>query len=122
MYRIILALMGFAPADDLRFQIGTEIIHLDIMSFTYIMCVNKKKGAKMKLATVGEIQKNFARVLRRLKGGEDITVTKRGVPVALILPVGPRKDIEWPDFYEESQDYRKKPVSDIVIDGRKDRI
>ncbi|OGL43375.1 MAG: hypothetical protein A2161_08000 [Candidatus Schekmanbacteria bacterium RBG_13_48_7] len=76
----------------------------------------------MKIATVGEIQKNFANVLRRLKSGEDITVTKRGVPVAKILPVGPRKDIDWPDFYEESVDYKKKPVSDVVIEDRMDRI
>jgi len=76
----------------------------------------------MKTATVGEIQKNFAGVLRRLKSGEEITVTKRGVPVATISPVGPRRNIDWPDFYENSIGYQKNPVSDVVIEDRRDRI
>ena len=76
----------------------------------------------MKTATVGEIQKNFARVLRRLKSGEKITVTKRGVPVAVIAPFGPRKNIDWPDFYKESYLCKKKPMSDIVIEDRLDKM
>ncbi len=45
----------------------------------------------MKTATVGEIQKNFARVLREIKAGEEIIVTNRGEPVARITAIGPKK-------------------------------
>ncbi len=44
----------------------------------------------MKTATVGEIQKNFARVLRDIRAGEEITVTRRGKPVAKISALGPK--------------------------------
>ena len=52
----------------------------------------------MKTVTVGEIQKNFARILKEIKAGEEIAVTKRGVPVAKITSLGPKKEIDWSDF------------------------
>ncbi len=55
----------------------------------------------METATVGEIQKNFAEVLRKIKSGEEIIVTKRGAPVAKITALGAKRDIDWPDFFEE---------------------
>ena len=58
----------------------------------------------MKTATVGEIQKNFAGVLREIKAGEEIIVTSRGEPVARITAVGPKKDIDWPDAFARSLD------------------
>ena len=45
----------------------------------------------MKTATVGEIQKNFSRILKEIKTGEEIAVTKRGIPVAKITALGPKK-------------------------------
>jgi prevent-host-death family protein len=42
----------------------------------------------METATVGEIQKNFAEVLRKIKSGQEIIVTKRGRPVAKITALG----------------------------------
>ena len=76
----------------------------------------------MKTATVGEIQKNFSRILKEIKAGEEIAVTRRGKPVAKITSLGPKKEIEWPDFYSESVKLRGKPVSDIVIEDREDRL
>ena len=76
----------------------------------------------MKTATVGEIQKNFAAVLRNIDNGEEITVTKRGKPVARIISLGPKNKIEWPDFYNETVELKGKPVSEIVIEGREDRF
>lgn len=76
----------------------------------------------MKTATVGEIQKNFAKVLKEVKAGEEIIVTKRGRPVAKITAMGPQKDIDWPDFYEEAVEIEGKPVSEIVSEGRDDRF
>ena len=76
----------------------------------------------MKNASVGEIQKNFAQVLRDIKAGEEITVTKRGKPVAKIMALGPQEEIEWPDFYADAIKLKGKPVSSIVLESRKDRL
>ena len=75
----------------------------------------------MKTATVGEIQKNFAKVLREIKAGEEIIVTKRGNPVARISAVAPARNIDWPDFYEEAVEIGGKPLSQIVVEDREDR-
>jgi prevent-host-death family protein len=76
----------------------------------------------MKTATVGEIQKNFAEVLKEIKAGEEIIVTKRGEPVAKIMAMGPKRNIDWPDFFEESIEIKGKPVSQIVAEEREDRF
>ncbi len=76
----------------------------------------------MKTATVGEVQKNFSGVLRSIKAGEEITVTKRGKPVAKIMALGPRSKIEWPDFFNEAVELKGKSLSDIVIEEREERF
>ncbi len=76
----------------------------------------------MKTATVGEIQRNFAQVLRDIKAGEEITITKRGKPVARITALGPKAEIDWPDFHNEAISLKGKSMSDIVIEGREERF
>jgi len=76
----------------------------------------------METATVGEIQKNFAKVLRGINNGKEITITKRGRPVAKIVSLGPKDKVEWPDFYSEAISLKGKPVSEIVIKDREDRF
>lgn len=76
----------------------------------------------MKTATVGEIQKNFAKVLNSINNGEEITITKRGKPVAKIVSFGPKDEIDWPDFHAEAIELRGKRIGDIVIEGRDDRF
>ena len=76
----------------------------------------------MKTATVGEIQKNFSKILKQIKSGEEIAVTRRGKPVAKITAIGPKEEIEWPDFYGEAIELEGKPVGEIVVEGRKDRF
>ncbi len=76
----------------------------------------------MKTATVGEIQKNFSRILKKIRAGEEITILKRGKPVARIMGLGPKSKIDWPDFYNEAIETKGKPISDIVIEGREDRF
>ena len=76
----------------------------------------------MEIATVGEIQKNFAKVLRGINNGKEITITKRGKPVAKIVALGPKDKIDWPDFYSGAVRLQGKPVSEILIEGRKDRF
>lgn len=89
----------------------------------YAYNVRKKQGAKkMKTTTVGEIQKNFAKVLRDINAGEEITVTRRDKPVAKITAIGPRSNIDWPDFYNEAIQLEGKPVSEIIVEGRQDRF
>ena len=76
----------------------------------------------MKTASVGEIQKNFAQVLKDIKAGEEITITKRGKPIAKITALGPKRQIDWPDFYNNAIKLEGKPVSDLVLESRKDRL
>ena len=76
----------------------------------------------MKTASVGEIQKNFGKILKEIKAGEEIAVTKRGKPVAKITALGPRKEIDWPDFYREAIELKGKPAGEIVIEEREDRF
>ena len=76
----------------------------------------------MKTASVGEIQKNFSRILKELKAGEEIAVTRRGKPVAKISALGPKQEIDWPDFYKEAVKLRGKSADEIVFDGREDRF
>ncbi len=76
----------------------------------------------MRTATVGDIQKNFAKVLKEIYRGEEITITKRGKPVAKLTALGPKSEIEWPDFYDEALELKGKPLSKIVIEGREDRF
>ena len=76
----------------------------------------------MKIATVGEIQKNFSEVLKEIKAGEEIIVTKRGEPVAKITAMGPKKNIDWPDFFAEGIEIKGKPLSEIVDEERTDRF
>jgi len=80
------------------------------------------KGKNMQTAKVGEIQKNFAQVLRSIKNGEEITITKRGKPVARLVSLGPKNEIEWPDFYDEAIELKGKALSKIVVEGREDRF
>lgn len=54
----------------------------------------------MKSASVGEIKKKFARILKEIKPNE----------------------IEWPDFYHEAIELKGKPAGEIVIEGRADRF
>ena len=76
----------------------------------------------MKTATVGEIQKNFSKILKDINLGEEITITSRGKPIAKVTALGPKKDIAWPDFYGEAIELKGKPISDLLIEEREDRF
>jgi prevent-host-death family protein len=81
-----------------------------------------REGTEMKTATVGEVQKNFGKVLRDISAGEEITITKRGKPIAKITALGPKTEIDWPDFYGEAIELKGKSVSKIVIEDREERL
>ncbi len=66
----------------------------------------------MKIASVAEIQKNFGKVLSDLVSGEEIIITKRDNPIARIESLGPKSEIEWPDFFGEAIELEGKPLSE----------
>ncbi len=76
----------------------------------------------MKTATVGEIQKNFAQVLKSIQSGEEVMVTRRGKAVAKIISIGPKEAIDWPDFSTELIVLRGKPASEIIMESRDERV
>jgi prevent-host-death family protein len=89
--------------------------------FTYKLYENEKERL-MKTVTVDEIQKNFSRILKEINAGEEIAVTRKGQPIAKITALGPKKDIDWPDFYNEAIELKGNPASEIVFEGREDRF
>ena len=76
----------------------------------------------MRTASVGEIQKNFGKILREIKAVEEIMITKRGLPIARLTTLGPKEKIDWPDFYEEAVDLKGKPASQIILEDRAGRF
>jgi antitoxin (DNA-binding transcriptional repressor) of toxin-antitoxin stability system len=76
----------------------------------------------MKHATVGDIQKNFASVLKDLRAGEEIVVLKRGKPIAKLTGLGPSEDIQWPDFLAEAVEPYGDSLSQTIINDREDRF
>ena len=82
----------------------------------------KLRDKKMKTATVGKIQKNFAGVIKDIKSGEEIIVTKRGEPVARIIGLGPKDNIDWPDFFKDAIAVKGKTLSRIIVEDREDRF
>ncbi len=76
----------------------------------------------MQTATVGKIQKNFAKVLREINAGEEIIITKRGKPVARLTALGPGRHINWPDFFKEAIPAQGKTISELVVEEREDRF
>jgi prevent-host-death family protein len=46
----------------------------------------------MKAVAVHEAKTQFSRLLRRVAAGEEITITKRGVPLARLVPVRSSKE------------------------------
>jgi len=51
-----------------------------------------------------------------------VIITKRGKPVAKITALGARDTLELPDFFAESVEVDGKNVSDLVIEGREERL
>jgi len=76
----------------------------------------------MQRSTVGEVQKNFSKVLNDLHFGEEVIVTRRGKPVAKITALGARESLDLPDFFAESIELDGKSVSDLLIEGREERL
>jgi antitoxin (DNA-binding transcriptional repressor) of toxin-antitoxin stability system len=56
----------------------------------------------MKTATVADLRNHFSDISSLIHKGEKITITKRGLPFAILSPLQKRKShsMEWPDRAE----------------------
>jgi prevent-host-death family protein len=52
----------------------------------------------MKTATVRDLRNHFSRLLVRISAGEEITITRRGKPVARLSPASALADLEKVDW------------------------
>ncbi len=79
----------------------------------------------MKEVSVHEAKTQLSRLLRRVAAGEEITITKRGVPVARLVPVSSRKPVRQLGAYRgllKIRDDFDAPLPDEILDafeGRK---
>lgn len=76
----------------------------------------------MRTASVGDVQKNFAAILKSIQAGEEITITRHGRAVAKLTALGPKRQIDWPDFFEEALEVQGIPMGDLVSRERGDRF
>jgi prevent-host-death family protein len=63
----------------------------------------------MKEIGIHELRTHWARILERAKDGERITITRHGVPVALLVPFKEEPELETSGSTKE--DARLKPAS-----------
>ena len=48
----------------------------------------------METASISEVKNGLSAIIDRVKGGESIVVTDRGIPVAVIEPMSARVDLD----------------------------
>jgi antitoxin (DNA-binding transcriptional repressor) of toxin-antitoxin stability system len=75
----------------------------------------------MRNVTVEELQEKLDSILEEMKVDEEIVILRYGRPVARLIGLGQREEIDWPDFWKEAVSSEGKPIGDIVVDGREDR-
>lgn len=76
----------------------------------------------MRTVSVGDVQKNFAKILDSIQSGERVVITRRGRPVARLTALGPQGDVRWPDFLAEAVDLPAPPLSEILSRQREERL
>jgi prevent-host-death family protein len=74
----------------------------------------------MKTATVRELRNNFAKLSRWVKGGEQVEITSRGVPLAQLIPLAQpkRKKIRFDAearYKELKKNYGGKVLPDNIV-------
>ncbi len=83
----------------------------------------------MKTATVREVQHHLSEVLEKVRKGQEIAITKRGIIMARLIPPQPKPGkLEWPDFSERlKKRFPKgpppgKPLSTLIVEMREERF
>ena len=72
-----------------------------------------------------EAKTHLPRLLKRVESGESITITRHGVPIALLVPPPGRKIINTQKVLQEVRSFRKGrtlggvTVRDMVEEGRR---
>jgi prevent-host-death family protein len=75
--------------------------------------------------TITEAKAQFSRLLRRVAAGEEITITKRGVPVARLVPVEAKKGKRRLGSYEGKltiPDDFDAPLPDEILDAFEGKV
>ena len=70
--------------------------------------------------SVTEAKKNFSRLVRRAQAGEEITITKRGIPIARLIPAqdsGFRRKLGMEAHRLKISDDFDAPLPDEVLAG-----
>ena len=72
-----------------------------------------------------EAKTHLPRLLERVMKGESITITKHGVPVAVLNPPDPRRSIDTRSVVKEIRKFRKGrsldelKIKDLIEEGRR---
>ena len=84
--------------------------------------------SNMKTVTVRHVQHNLAAILDAVRRGQEITITKRGTPVARLVPARPPEGtVGWPDSAARMKRLGPKatagtPASQIIHEMRGERF
>ena len=71
-----------------------------------------------------EAKTNLAKLLDRVAKGERITITRHGVPVAVLQPPNPRSAVDAGEIVAQIQDFRKGKrlgglsIKEMIAEGR----
>ena len=78
--------------------------------------------------TIGafEAKTHFSQIIVKVENGQDFIITKRGKPVAKIIPFEQKKEITWEEALEDLRKFRKlyrgKPgsfnIREAIEEGR----
>lgn len=71
----------------------------------------------MATASISETKAKLSALLDRVKAGEDVTITDRGVPVARIVPI-PAGEVDWDERLErlERQGVIRRPTKKLDLE------
>jgi prevent-host-death family protein len=78
-----------------------------------------------KVFSITEAKAQFSKLLRRVAAGEEITTTKRGVPVARLVPVQAQKGKRRLGFYKGKftvPDDFDAPLPDEILDAFEGKV
>ena len=79
----------------------------------------------MRTAGSYEAKTHLPRLLEEVAGGEEITITKHGVPVAVLVPPPEEKRKSTAEVIEELREFRKGntlgglKIKDLIEEGRR---
>jgi len=71
--------------------------------------------------SVRELKSHWSDIENKLEHGETFQVLNRGRPTAKILPVEPKKILNWPDHLASAVANKGKSAAETVIEDRGER-